>query len=115
MLAVGAAALLAEAGLYASNGSGRFQERYLFLLLPLAAPAFGLFARRAGAGRWAVPAIALGLLLLSARVPLSGYTVADAKQDSPFLFAAFQLQKPLGSANGALAVAVLAALLSIAA
>ena len=33
--AVFAAALLFEAGLYASNGSDRFQERYLMVLPPL--------------------------------------------------------------------------------
>src|SRR5205823_8823536 len=43
-----AACLFVEAALYAANGSHRFQERYLFALLPLVAPAFGLHLRRAG-------------------------------------------------------------------
>ncbi len=108
-------ALFVEAGLYASNGADRFQERYLFLLLPLIAPAFGVCMQRAGAGRRAVPLLAFGLLLLSARVPLSGYTVSDSKQDSPFLFAVFKLEKIVDVGNGSLTVALVAALLSVAA
>jgi hypothetical protein len=108
-------ALFVEAGLYASNGAERFQERYLFLLLPLVAPAFGLCMQRVGAGRRAVPLLAFGLLLLSARVPISGYTVSDSKQDSPFLFAVFKLEKIIDVGNGSLTVAILAALLSVAA
>ena len=77
--------LFAEAALYATNGSDRFQERYLMVLLPLVFPAFVALAAarpaRAASGR-ARRARAAGL---SARVPLSGYTVSDFKQDSPFL------------------------------
>src|SRR5205085_2620161 len=38
---------------------------------------------------------------------------ADNKQDSPFLFAVFRLESLLGTADGALAVAAIAALLSL--
>lgn len=108
-----AGGLLAEAALYASNGSGRFQERYLFCLLPLVAPAFGLYARRGGPKRLAVCLLALGLVIVAVRIPLSGYTVGDDKQDSPFLSAVFRLESLLGPVDGALAVALVAALLSL--
>ena len=73
------AALLLEAGLYATNGSHRFQERYLITLLPLVVPAFGLYVKRGWPARRGVVLAALGLLVLSSRIPLSGFTVADAE------------------------------------
>ncbi|HEY6960874.1 MAG TPA: hypothetical protein VI408_03195 [Gaiellaceae bacterium] len=109
LVAAFAAALLFEAALYASNGSARFQERYLFSLLPLVSVAFGLYAKH---GRpWKLPVAALSVLLLalSARVPLSGYAAADGKTDSPFLFAVFRLERAVGTANGSLVVALVAA------
>src|SRR5919201_4461120 len=72
-----AGGLLLEAGLYATNAGeqgGRFQERYLLALLPLALPAFALYLRRAQRAKAAVALIAFALLAVSARVPLSGYT-----------------------------------------
>lgn len=104
--------LFAEAALYATNGSDRFQERYLMILLPLVFPAFWLWLRRGRPAPKAVALIALALLVLSARVPLSGYTVSDAKQDSPFLLGVFRLEKAVGIGDGSLAVALGAALLA---
>jgi hypothetical protein len=106
-----AACLFAEAALYAANGSHRFQERYLFALLPLVAPAFGLHLRRVR-GRMAIFLAAAGLVALAARVPLSGFTVASAKQDSPFLFAVFRLEQLAGLGSGSLGVALVAAALA---
>jgi hypothetical protein len=109
-LAVGLfAGLFAEAALYASNGSPRFQERYLMVLLPLVFPAFWLWLRRGRPAPRAVGLFALGLLALSARVPLSGYTIGDAKQDSPFLLGVFRLEKAVGIGDGSLVVALAAA------
>jgi len=104
--------LFAEAALYATNGSDRFQERYLMILLPLVFPAFWLWFRRGRPAPRAVALIALVLLVLSARVPLSGYTVSDAKQDSPFLLGIFRLEKAVGIGDGSLAVALAAAALA---
>ena len=101
--------LLLEAALYASNGSARFQERYLFALLPLLPVAFGLYLKHDRPFRVPVALLSAALLLLSARVPLSGYAEALGKTDSPFLFAVFRLERVVGTANGSLAVAVLAA------
>ena len=112
LLVVYAAGLFAEAALYASSGSTRFQERYLFTLLPLVGPAFGLYVTRGWPRRLVVGAIAAGMVVLSARIPLSGFSAADNKQDSPFLFAVFRLEGILGVGSGALAVALVAAGLS---
>jgi hypothetical protein len=105
-------ALFAEAALYATNGSDRFQERYLMILLPLVFPAFWLWLRRGRPASRVVVLVALGLLALSARVPVSGYTISDAKQDSPFLLGVFRLEKALGVGDGSLAVALVAAALA---
>lgn len=107
--AVFAAALLVEAALYSSNGSDRFQERYLFALLPLVPVAFGLYLKHGRPARLAVAALALVLLLVSARVPVSGYAAASGKTSSPFLFAVFRLESAVGASLGALLVALLAA------
>lgn len=109
-VAVFAAGLLTEAALYASNGSDRFQERYLFALLPLVPVAFGLYLKHGRPGRIPVVLIAVGLFLISVRVPVSGYAAALGKTDSPFLFAVTRLQGLVGTANASLVVALLAAL-----
>lgn len=104
--------LFAEAALYATNGSDRFQERYLMILMPLAFPAFWLWLRRGRPAPRVVALVALALLVLSARVPLSGYTVGYAKQDSPFLLGVFRLEKAVGIGGGSLVVALTAAALA---
>ena len=104
--------LFAETSLYASNGSPRFQERYFMALLPLVLPLFALYLNRGRPARLATCLVAVVLLAVSARVPLAPYSVADNKQDSPFLLGVFQLERALGDANGSLLVAVAAALLS---
>ncbi|HEV8461935.1 MAG TPA: hypothetical protein VGQ38_14640 [Gaiellaceae bacterium] len=104
-----AAGLLLEAALYASNGSARFQERYLFSVLPLVPVAFGLYLKHGRPGKLAVTLLAGLLLVVSARTPLSGYAAADGKTDSPFLWAVFEPER-IGTANGSLVVALLIAL-----
>jgi hypothetical protein len=106
-------AIFTEATIYATNGSDRFQERYLMVLLPLVFPAFWLWVRRGRPGARVVAVTALGLIALAARVPLSGYTISDAKQDSPFLLAVFRLEKAIGIGSGSLLVAVCASLLAL--
>src|SRR5262249_52528670 len=92
----------------ASNGSSRFQERYLFSLLPLVPVAFGLYLKHGRPGKLAVTLLAGVLLIASARTPLSGYAAAGGKIDSPLLWAEFQLER-IGTANGSLVVALLIA------
>ena len=105
--------LFAETSMYASNGSARFQERYFMALLPLVLPWFGLYLTRGRPGKLAVALIAVILIAVSARVPLAPYSVADNKQDSPFLLGVFRLEHAIGVANGSFVVAIVAALLSV--
>ncbi len=105
-----AAGLLLEAALYASNGSARFQERYLFSLLPLVPIAFGLYLKHGRPSRVPVAVLSFLLVVLCARVPVSGYSAALGKTDSPFLFAVFRLERLVGTANASLVVALLASL-----
>jgi hypothetical protein len=108
-----ALALLFEAALYASNGSARFQERYLMALTPLLAPAFALGAQRLTSLRRAGFLAAAGLVLFTARVPISGYTIGDGKQDSPFLAGIYQLQQWTTGTTGALVVSAAGAVLAL--
>jgi hypothetical protein len=109
MAAVFGAGIVAEAALYASNGSARFQERYLFALLPLVPIAFGLYLKHGRPGRIPVAVLSIFLFALSARLPLSGYTAALGKTDSQFLVAVFRLETALGTAGGSFVLALLAA------
>lgn len=103
------AGLVAEAALYASNGSARFQERYLFAVLPLVPIAFGLYLKHGRPARLPVALLSVFLFALSARLPLSGYAEALGKTDSQFLVAVFRLAKAVGTANGSFVLAGLAA------
>jgi hypothetical protein len=109
LAAVFGAGLVAEAALYASNGSSRFQERYLFAVLPLVPIGFGLYLKHGRPARIPVALLSLLLFALSARLPLSGYAGALGKTDSPFLTAVFRLEKAVGTANGSFVLAGLAA------
>ncbi|HEV7641339.1 MAG TPA: hypothetical protein VGO39_10775, partial [Gaiellaceae bacterium] len=109
LAAVFGAGLVLEAALYASNGSERFQERYLFALLPLVPIAFGLYVKHGRPARIPVAVLSALLLALSARVPLSGYAESVGRTDSAFLVAVFRLGTSIGTANGSLALAALAA------
>jgi hypothetical protein len=107
-----AAALLLAAAQIADTDSQRFQERYLFVLVPLVGIAFGLYAQRGLPAKLPVALTAAGLLALAARIPLSGYAAAHNKDDSPTLWAVLRLESLVTTGNGALAVAVAAAVLS---
>jgi hypothetical protein len=107
-----AALLLLEAAQIAGSDSHRFQERYVFVLVPLLATAFGLYVRRGLPGRVAVGLCSAALLLVAARIPLSGYAAAHNKDDSPTLWAVLRLEGLVSVGNGALAVALIAAALS---
>jgi hypothetical protein len=105
-------ALLLEAAQIADTDSQRFQERYLFTLVPLLAVAFGLYVRRGLPWRIPVGLGSAALLLLAARVPLSGFAAAHNKDDSPTLWAVLRLESLVSVGNGSLAVALVAAALS---
>ena len=107
--------LLVEVGLYAASGTERFQGRYLESLLPLAPLLFFLGMRRleTRAERTVVGCLAFGIVLVAARVPLSGYVVGDNKQDSPLLQAVSLLQQHVGISDAALFVSVAASFLAV--
>jgi hypothetical protein len=107
-----AGALLLEAAQIADTDSQRFQERYLFVLVPLLAAAFGVYVKRGLPGRIPVGLCAAALLLVAARIPLSGYAAAHNKDDSPTLWAVLRFEGLVSVGNGALAVALVAAALS---
>jgi hypothetical protein len=107
-----AGALLFESAQIADTDSQRFQERYLFVLVPLLAIAFGLYVQRGLPARVPVALLAAGLLLVAARIPLSGYAAAHNKDDSPTLWAVLRLESLVTTGNGSLAVALIAAALS---
>lgn len=107
-----AAALLLQAALW--GDTDMVQERYVFYVLPLGAIGFGLWLARGLPHRRAHALGALGLLLLAARVPLSGYAQPGADDHAPFLLAVQRLEQPLsGPANAATLVAALATVLAL--
>jgi hypothetical protein len=108
--AIFAAGLLVETALVSSDLSGNFQERYLFALLPLFPIGFGLYLKHGRPARIPVALIAVGLFLVSVRVPVSAYSVGLGETDSPFMFAVSRLGSIVGMANSALVVALLAGL-----
>jgi hypothetical protein len=88
-------ALLVEAAVY-GVGSDRIQERYFFYAVPLIGILFALYASRGWPHRLAHGVLAAGVVLLAARVPLSGYSAADGKTNAPTLFATARLERALG-------------------
>jgi len=116
LLALG---VFVEAALYATNADvgpgGRFQERYLFTLVPLVVLAFGVWLERRGHGRTVVLLLAAILVAISARFPLSGWTDDHGRQDSPFLMGVYRLEEAIGFGTGSLVVAILVALFATAA
>jgi len=104
--------LFVEAALYATNTDGiggRFQERYIFSLIPLVAIAFCVSLSRRGHARTAVAVLGAILVAISARFPLSGWTDVHGRQDSPFLMGVYRLEEWIGYGNGSLVVAVVVA------
>jgi hypothetical protein len=107
--------LLIEAGLVASNGVDLVQERYLLLILPLIAVAFGIAVEHERSDWLTAAAISAGLTVVMLAYPLSAFSVSLKVQDSPTLGAVLQLQEWFGNGNAALAVATIAvALLALA-
>ena len=105
-------ALLVEAAAYGLGGD-RIQERYFFYAVPLVGILFGLYASRGWPHRLAHGVLAAGIVLLAARVPLSGYSAADGKTNAPTLFATARLEHALGDvATASLLLALLVTLLA---
>lgn len=116
-VAIFGAGLFVEAALYATNANvgpgGRFQERYLFTLAPLLVLAFGLSLRHGRRARAAVALLAVTMIVISARVPLAGYTDVHSRQDSPFLIGVHRFDELVGHANSSLIVAAFVAAFAV--
>jgi hypothetical protein len=112
LFATTAVALLLQAGL--AGAVEHAQERYVFYLIPLAALAFCLYATRGWPARTVLALVASLLIAASAQVPLAGFTAAEGKAHSPFLFAAYRVEQLVGEAGlGSLAIAAGAAALGV--
>jgi Dolichyl-phosphate-mannose-protein mannosyltransferase len=103
-----ALALMVEAAIYAGDGSDRFKERYLFMMLPLLPIAFGLYQKRHRPGRSAVAVLALAIAIGATLLPLASYARGEGFDDSPFLGAYLELQWLVGSHPAGVLVACLA-------
>ncbi len=109
-----ALAVVFEAALYAANGADRIQERYFFAILPLIGILFALYMSRGLPHRVPHALIAGAALALSARVPLSGFSAADGKSNSPLLLAVGLLEQKVGDVGlASLTIALVVAGLSI--
>jgi hypothetical protein len=109
------AALFFEAGLLqASLPVGKeIQERYVFYAAPLLGLCFALYASRGWPLRLRHLALAAALVLVSVRLPLSGYAVVSTLSGSPILFGVHWLTGKLGTpGNASAAVAVAVALMT---
>lgn len=105
-------ALLAQAALF--GDAMMVQERYVFYVVPLAPAAFGLYASRGWPLRPAHAVLAVALIGLSARLPLSRWAQPGGDDHSPFLLGVQQLERTFGgNVAGAGAVAAVAAVLAL--
>ena len=117
------AALVAEAGLLQANAAGgssvrvnEIKERYVFYVVPLVGICFALYAKRGWPARLSHLGLAAAFLILSVRIPLSGFAIAATINASPILFAVYWLTGKLGGPGNAagLAAAAVAAMTLVA-
>ncbi len=101
--------LVASALFAAETDSNRFFERYLMLGIPLAAIAFCTWIEEERPLRGVALTVAALLVVASARVPISGYSVGQGQADSPLLLAVGRLENWLGVGSASLVVALVAA------
>jgi hypothetical protein len=99
--------LLGEATGHAADSS-QFKERYLFVLIPMFAIAFGGFAPRGARTRVIAFVTAFVFVIGAARLPLSAYATSSFKTDSQFLFAVSSAQDRFGVGSTSLVIALLA-------
>ena len=98
--------LVTEAALFASNVGGRFEERYLFILVPLVPLAFGVYLRNGRPSPRLVLVLAGVLIIVAAKVQLTGYVGVSDISDSPFLIGYSRVVLWLGVSNAAVLAAV---------
>jgi hypothetical protein len=105
--------LIAEAALFGSNDLERFQERYLFVVLPLIPIAFCLYLKNGRPWRPLAMSIAVLLAVVAPRLPLATYTAAGGVSDSPSLIAVAKLEVLIGTGNTSLLIAVTVSALAL--
>jgi hypothetical protein len=105
--------LLVEAGLYATNGSNRFQERYIFVLLPLIPVAFFHLVQTKRKAFVASFAVAAAIVLYASIEPITTYSSDRGDQDSPFLAGYKIIEGHMGRTNAALLLAIVAGALAL--
>ena len=101
------AALLLEAAFLQASlpvSDRVIEERYVFYAVPSLGLCFALYAARGWPLRLAHLAIAAALVVVSVRVPLSGYAVSRAISGSAVLYAVAWLGRALGALGDAAAV-----------
>lgn len=104
-------AVILQASLW--GDTDRTQERYFMYAIPLVAVLFGITADRGWPWRRAYGLLVAGTVLVAALIPLSGYAESTMKTHSPTLYGVFTIEEHLGTATGALAVALVATTLSV--
>jgi hypothetical protein len=104
-------AVILQASLW--GDTDRPQERYFLYAIPLVAVLFGITAERGWPWRRSHGLVVAGTVLLAALVPLSGYAASTWKTQSPTLYGVFTIEEHLGTATGALVVALVATGLSL--
>ena len=100
-------ALLLEAAVW--GDTDLVQERYVFYVLPLVLVAFCCQATRGWPLKRAQVIAAAGLLVLSMRVPLTGWSAPGLNDHAPFLLAFARLEIAAGVTGAAVLVAVVSA------
>ena len=105
VVSVVAIGLLAEVSVFSAQ-EGRFRERYLFVLLPLAAVSFFLYLKRGRPNGRLVLVIAAALAGAAAYLPATRYTKEAVAYDSQSIIAVAWLQNHATTTIAGLIVAV---------
>ncbi len=94
--------LLIEAALFASNITTEVEERYLFAILPALGASFALAIERGRRLALAVSSVAVVVLIVFLRFPLTAYDQPDRVAGSPFLLGVLWLQRKYEPGSAAL-------------
>jgi hypothetical protein len=105
VVSVVAIGLLAEVSVFSAQ-EGRFRERYLFVLLPLAAVSFFLYLKRGRPHRRLVLVVAAALAGAAAYLPATRYTDDAVSYDSQSIIAVAWLENHASATIAGLIVAI---------